>query len=116
MRPRELTKAAGYVLTRPNAAPSNSLVAAALLARQALEIRVREEWNAKEKPLSQTNMANQFHALRQLRNPSIAGMAYQTWASLSGICHHHLYGRMPTFPEVRRLIASVDRLITSDWH
>jgi len=116
MTPLDLVEAAGSVLTRPDAVLSSSPVAAALLARQALEIRLREEWNAKEEPLSRTNMANQFHALCQLRNPSIAGMAYQTWVSLSGICHHHLYGRMPAFPEVRQLIESVERLVTLNWH
>ncbi len=77
--PAQLVDAASDLLARPGA-PVTAVYprAAALLARQALEARVQREWRAAEVSLAETNMANQFHALRQLRNAAIAGTAHET--------------------------------------
>jgi len=89
--------------------------AAALLARQALEARVRGEWRDHELPLAETSMTNQFHALRQLRDPRIAGEAYEAWAALSHVCHHHPYDLTPTPAELATLLDTVATLVTANW-
>jgi hypothetical protein len=116
MTPAELVAHADEISHRPGA-PTTPLYprAAALLARQALELRLREEWATAESSLGRTNMANQFHALRQLRNAAVAATAYDTWAALSAACHQHPYDLTPTIAEIQGLVDAVRELISADW-
>ena len=114
--PAQLVDAASDLLARPGAPVTASYPrAAALLARQALEARVQREWQATEVSLAETNMANQFHALCQLRNAEIAGMAHETWSALSHACHHHPFDLSPTVSELKPLIDTVRTLIAASW-
>jgi hypothetical protein len=117
MTPTGLVDAAYDVLDRPGA-PQSSLypMAAALLARQALEARVQSEWRGDEVSLALTSMTNQCHALRQLRDPAIAGRVFDTWSSLSRACHHHPYDLSPSPDEMKTLISDVRLLLECDWH
>jgi hypothetical protein len=116
MTPAELVDHADEIVHRPGA-PTTPLYprAAALLARQALELRVRQEWDPAESALGKTSMANQFHALRQLRSATVAATAYDTWAALSGACHQHPYDLTPTIAEIQGLVDAVRSLVTTDW-
>ena len=116
LTPTDLVGEALGLLSRPGA-PVTSVYprAAALLARQALEARVQREWQKDEVSLAQTNMANQFHALRALRDAEIAGTAHQTWAALSHACHHHPFDLSPTVSELKTLIDTVRSLVAASW-
>lgn len=116
LAPTLLVDEALDLLARPGA-PVTSVYprAAALLARQALEARLQREWRADEVSLAETSMANQFHALHQLRDPEVAGEAHQAWAALSHACHHHPFDLSPSVSELQTLLGTVRSLIAATW-
>jgi hypothetical protein len=116
VNPRQLLAAAKVIVARPDAVRSTLWPrAATLLARQALEARVRAEWREGELPMADRSMTHQFHVLTQLRDAETAGRAHQTWAELSHACHYHPVDLSPTSGELTAWIDTVDQLVRADW-
>ena len=53
----------------------------------------------------------QFVCLRSYLDPAVAGAAHETWANLSGACHHHVVEVSPTDVELRSWLDAVERFI-----
>jgi hypothetical protein len=83
--------------------------AAALLARQALEVAVDDFWQARRIPLESCPTRAQLICLREyLDDDDLAGRVHHAWNALSRACHHHPYELAPTAGELRDWMDSVD--------
>jgi hypothetical protein len=75
--------------------------AAALLARQALEMAVDDYWAARRIPLDSCPTLQQLICLREyLGDPDLAGRVHHAWNALSRACHYHPYELAPTAREL----------------
>lgn len=82
--------------------------AAALLARNALEMAVDEYWTRKRIPLEPCPTFTQLLCLREyLDDSDLAGRVHHAWNALSRACHHHPYELAPTADELERLFETV---------
>lgn len=82
--------------------------AAAVLARQALELSIRERLVRVDPQLADASFTSQLVCLRMIeKDTDAAATASYAWASLSTACHYHPYELAPSAPELRSLIATV---------
>jgi len=85
--------------------------AAALLARQALEMALDQYWKTKRPGLELCTTHAQLLCLREYwEDKEEAGRIHLAWIALSRACHHHPYELAPTAEELDRWFAVVDRL------
>lgn len=86
--------------------------AAALLARQALEIAIDSFWAARHLNLQDCSMATKLTCLPwYVDSPALGLRAGDTWASLSSACHHHPYDLAPTAAELDAWLTDVDTIV-----
>jgi hypothetical protein len=86
--------------------------AAALLARQALEVRLDEVCGARDVALGSCRSARaQLLCLRWLIDRRLALTVEQTWVALSGACHHHAYDLPPTADELTAWCDAVEAFL-----
>jgi hypothetical protein len=83
--------------------------AAALLARQALEMAVDDYWTARSIPLSSCPTLQQLICLREyLDDEDLAGRVHHTWNALSRACHHHPYELAPSAAELQGWLSTIE--------
>jgi hypothetical protein len=80
--------------------------AAALLARQALEMSLDEFWRSKDLALAGCGTRPQLICLREYM-PQSAGRIHEAWSVLSRACHHHPYELSPTAEELSSVLTVV---------
>src|SRR5260221_7936736 len=103
MTPEELLAAARRLVERPDAATVGVWPrAAALLARQALELSMEELWaaNPQAAELSGSSMRSQMLCLTAYLDQDAATRADYLFAALSRACHYHSYELAPTATEL----------------
>ena len=84
--------------------------AAAVLARQAVELSVDEFWAQRSIPMVGTSARSQVLALRlYLPHAELAAEGHATWSLLSRACHHHPYDLQPSRDEVLGWIDAAER-------
>jgi hypothetical protein len=87
--------------------------AAALLARQALEMALDQYWKAKRPGLELCTTRAQLICLRQYWfDKREAGRIHLAWVGLSRACHHHPYELAPTAGELEGWFGVVEGMIT----
>ncbi len=109
--PAELLAAARALLKRTDPKTAGLWPrAAALLARQALEGSLDMFWRSKKLSFDpHTGRRQQFLCLHAyLEDRELAGLAHNTWATLSDASHHHAYELAPTVGEVEALIKTAE--------
>lgn len=108
--PAELMEVARDLLDR--ATPETAGLwprAAALLARQALEMALRDFWKDGLEPMGRVAFRPQLVCLRRVLKPeSMAAEVGHVWAALSRACHHHPYELAPGGEELAGWFATVD--------
>ena len=88
--------------------------AAALLARQALEMSLDQYWKGKRPGLELCTTHAQLLCLRQYwPDKEEAGRIHMAWVTLSRACHHHPYELAPTAAELDTWFAVVEAMIRS---
>jgi hypothetical protein len=88
--------------------------AAALLARQALEMAVDDYWTARNIPLSSCPTLQQLICLREyLDDEDLAGRVHHAWNALSRACHHHPYELPPSASELEGWLEAVESWVDS---
>jgi hypothetical protein len=110
----ELLAAAGRLVERPDAATAGVWPrAAALLARQALELALAGLWAARPAAagLDRSSMRSQLLCLTAYLDPDTATRAAYLYAALSRACHYHLYELAPTATELTRWLNETTDLI-----
>ncbi len=103
MTPDELLADAMRLIQRPDAATAGIWPrAAALLARQALELAMTALWTAKPQTaaLSRCTIRSQTLCLTAYLDPDTAARAAYLLAALSHACHYHSYELAPTAAEL----------------
>lgn len=86
--------------------------AAAALARQALELAMRDLWRHRAPGVELLPFRAQFLCLGEyVRSKQIAATALQTWTALSRTCHHHPYEVEPSADELRHWIGMVESFV-----
>jgi hypothetical protein len=89
--------------------------AAALLARNALEMAVARLWERRGLDLRGCSMRVQLICLRMyLGDADLAARAGHAWSALSRACHHHPYELAPTAAELQGWLAVVDALVQAE--
>ena len=84
--------------------------AAAVLARQAVELSLDEFWAQRSLPMLESTARGQFLALRlYLADDGLAADGHATWSLLSRACHHHPYDLQPSRDEVLGWIDAAER-------
>ncbi len=82
--------------------------AAALLARQGLEIAMARLWQVTAPGLERTTTRCQLLCLGGMLNDrALGGRAILTWHSLSNACHHSVYELPPTAGELNGALETV---------
>lgn len=108
MTPVELVEQARRLLEEPTPATvSGWSRAAALLARQALELQLREFWSVRLAGAERLNMRAQLNCARVYLDSEIAGELAYAWYALSRATHHHPYELDPTREELASLLGAV---------
>lgn len=103
MTPDELLAAARSLMQRPDAPTAGIWPrAAALLARQAMEVAMGELWVTKRQTagLSQSTLRSQLLCLTAYLDYGTASRAAYLIAALSRACHYHSYELAPTAAEL----------------
>ena len=86
--------------------------ATAVLARQALEVRLREALSAKIQGIQSAPVRVQLLCLQSyLEDTETAHEVNLAWYALSEACHHLSYELPPTAPELEGLIDVVRRFV-----
>jgi hypothetical protein len=86
--------------------------AAALLARNALEMAVDDYWARRRIPLTSCPTLAQLICLREyLGDDDLAGRVHHAWNALSRACHQHPYELAPTAAELGALLDTVGELL-----
>jgi hypothetical protein len=101
--PEELLAAARRLVERPDAATAGVWPrAAALLARQALELALAGLWAARPAAagLDRSSMRSQLLCLTAYLDGDTATRAAYLYAALSRSCHYQLYELAPTATEL----------------
>ncbi|MGH3256049.1 MAG: hypothetical protein ACRDOU_11775 [Streptosporangiaceae bacterium] len=114
MTPDELLAAAASLIQRPDAATTGIWPrAAALLARQALEVAMDAIWVAKPQTsdLSTAPMRSQLLCLTAYLGPDTAARVAYLMASLSHACHYHQYELAPTAAELTSWLDQAAELV-----
>jgi hypothetical protein len=87
--------------------------AAAVLARQAVELSLAEFWAQRSMPMIDASARGQFLALRlYLQDDDATSEGHATWSLLSRACHHHPYDLQPSRDEVLGWIEAAERFHT----
>lgn len=82
--------------------------AAALLARQGLELAMVRLWQATAPGLERTPTRCQLLCVGDMLNDrTLGGRAMLTWNSLSSACHHRVYELPPTASELNQALVTV---------
>jgi hypothetical protein len=82
--------------------------AAALLARQGLELAMVRLWEVTAPGLERTSTRCQLLCVGDmLNNRELGGRAMLTWNSLSNACHHRVYELPPTASELNLALETV---------
>jgi hypothetical protein len=82
--------------------------AAALLARQGLELAMFRLWQVTAPGLEWTSMRCQLLCVGDMLNDrELGGRATLTWNALSNACHHRVYELAPTAPELNAALEVV---------
>ena len=99
---RELLMSARSMIERHDAATAGVWPrAAALLARQALEVALKTYWSAKNSGTEEASMRAQLLCLEaMLGDEDTARRAHAAWGALSRACHYHAYELAPTGEEL----------------
>lgn len=99
---RELLAFARSMIERPARTTAGVWArAAALLARQALEVALKTYWSAKSSGTEDVSMRAQLLCLEaMIGDDDIARRAHGTWGALSRACHYHAYELAPTREEL----------------
>lgn len=107
----ELLANADQILDEPRAATAGVWPrAAALLARQAIEVAMFEFWMVRAPGVEWCSTHAQLLCLPEyMRDREVAESASLAWNSLSRICHHHPYELLPTAGELRGLLDTARR-------
>jgi hypothetical protein len=103
MTPPELLAAAKDLMQRPDTLITGTWPrAAALLARQALEVAMGELWASKRQAagMPRSSMRSQLLCLTAYLDPGTASRAAYLHAALSHACHYHPYELPPTAAEL----------------
>jgi len=85
--------------------------AAALLARQALEIGLNEFWVGHAPGVQNASARAQLLCLPTYMDALTARKADHAWEALSRACHHHPYELAPTAAELYSWIEDVDQVL-----
>ena len=111
--PRALLQMSRDLLARSSAETAGLWPrAAALLARQALEMAVRQYWGESRAAMSELPHRQQLICLVRLLKPrEAAAEAGHAWAALSRACHHHPYELAPGAGELAGLFEIVERFV-----
>ena len=84
--------------------------AAAMMARQAMELSLEQFWSAHAPGARQASGRAQFLALHALDVPAaVVAEGHVTWSALSRACHHHPYDLSPTRNELAGWLDAVER-------
>jgi hypothetical protein len=82
--------------------------AAALLARQGLELAMVRLWEVTAPGLERTSMRCQLLCVGDMLNDrDLGGRTTMTWYALSNACHHRVYELPPTASELNLALESV---------
>ena len=82
--------------------------AAALLARQGLELAMARLWEVTAPGLERTSTRCQLLCVGDMLNDrELGGRATLTWRSLSNACHHRIYELPPTASELNMALETV---------
>ena len=85
--------------------------ASALLARQALELKLRHLWCALAPGLEDASFRTQLLCLPEfLGNDDLAEQISLTWWALSRVCHYHPYELSPTVAELSGWFGTIQEL------
>ncbi len=115
MTPDELLAAATRLMQRPDAATAGIWPrAAALLARQALELAMAAIWAAQPQTagLRGCTMRSQILCLTAYLDPDTAARAAYLTAALSHACHYHPYELAPTAAELTGWLDQAAEVVT----
>jgi hypothetical protein len=115
MTPKELFAAARRLIERPDATTAGLWPrAAALLARQALELAMSALWaaNPQAAGLSGSSMRSQMLCLTAYLDQDTATRADYLYAALSRACHYHSYELAPTATELTSWLNEAANLVT----
>jgi hypothetical protein len=82
--------------------------AAALLARQGLELAMARLWDVTAPGLERTSTRCQLLCVGEMLNDrELGGRATLTWQTLSDACHHRVYELPPTASELNGALETV---------
>ena len=82
--------------------------AAALLARQGLELAMTRLWDVTAPGLERTSTRCQLLCVGEMVNDrELGGRATLTWQTLSNACHHRVYELPPTASELNGALETV---------
>ena len=82
--------------------------AAALLARQGLELAMARLWDVTAPGLERTSTRCQLLCVGEMLNDrELGGRATLTWQTLSNACHHRAYELPPTASELNGALEAV---------
>jgi hypothetical protein len=115
MTPDELLATARRLIQRSDVSTAGIWPrAAALLARQALELAMAVIWAAKPQTagLSTASMRSQILCLTAYLGPDTAARVAYLMAALSHACHYHPYELAPTAAELTRWLDQAAELVT----
>jgi hypothetical protein len=84
--------------------------ATAFLARQALELTVRQALMQRARGAERTSARAQFLCLPEFVSTPVALEASYIWAVLTRACHQHPYELAPTWSELDDWLLAVERL------
>jgi len=113
--PAEVLAMARALLRKPEARTAGLWPrAAALLARQALEMALDQFWKKKSPGMVLCTTRAQLICLRQYwPDKDEAGRIHLAWVALSRACHHHPYELAATAGELEGWLAVVERMTRS---
>ena len=85
--------------------------AAAILARQALEIALDQFWLNVAPGVENASARAQLICLAEYIDPQLASRVRYTWHGLSVACHHHAYELPPTAEELASWLSDIKKLL-----
>lgn len=85
--------------------------AAAILARQALEIALDQFWSKVAPGVENASARAQLICLGEYIDPQLASRIRYTWHGLSVACHHHAYELPPTAAELDSWLSDIENLL-----
>jgi hypothetical protein len=108
MNAEELIAAAEGLVDGSKILPGQSWpYAAAVLARQALEVKVREIWATSHTEMLEANTASQLIGLRLSHDADAVGRLKLAWTGLSRTLHNTGHELPPTAEELDRWLAAI---------